>query len=104
MPSLKVCQHHCLRPIPQAKKDLVVLVLSYWAYNWGEKMEEPEEKDEDMKQEGGDMSTVQERDCGWYPADVCQYCTDCDEDGNYCLDFGIVYPLVTKALCDNGLG
>ena len=50
-------------------------------------MEEDMMGDEDMKQEGGDMSTVQERDCGWYPADVCQYCTDCDEYGNYCLDF-----------------
>ena len=49
--------------------------------------EEDMMEDEDMKEEGGDTSTVQERDCGWYPADVCQYCTDCDEDGNYCLDF-----------------
>jgi len=36
-------------------------------------------------QEVGDQG--QERDCGWYPADVCQYCSDCDENGNYCLDF-----------------
>ena len=50
-------------------------------------MEEDMMGDKDTKQEGGDTSTVQERDCGWYPADVCQYCTDCDEDGNYCLDF-----------------
>lgn len=57
----------------------------------GEGMEEDGDatmmEDEDMVQDGSDMSAVEERDCGWYPADVCQYCTDCDEDGNYCLDF-----------------
>ena len=44
-------------------------------------------EDGDTMEDGDDTETTQERDCGWYPADVCQYCTDCDEDGNYCLDF-----------------